>query len=217
VFFATESREISDFPRIAGLLSGKVVMRDSRRSWGVDGAMALGLGKLPFIKDGPTHSAAFTSAIAKSKKVHTTGRVTWRSIVLPLVKASNAVWDRHTAHASKSRVFPTLVLSICVLDAPMVFVEDPNHVTDPVLTPWIRLVRHSSPPDKDAGYRWHYIDVVHADFFATYLSKHFMPFATEFGRRAEKMSSILLRGGTVKTLDSFEWDEITPSPQQSTR
>lgn len=81
----------------------------------------LGLADTPFGKEPPVCSA-FTQAIAKGKKVQMSGTDPFNSIILPLVKAIDHTISLYSAISStqKVRLYPTLIMNICVLDAPMI-------------------------------------------------------------------------------------------------
>jgi hypothetical protein len=213
VFFKNvNDRSIPGFPAVAGLNRGVVEIREAsgKRLSEVKGGRALGLDRLPFIESGPPTCAIFSRATLSGKKVELSGTELFNSLVLPLVKALDHAYVLFKARERPDRLFPKLVMSIGVVDAPMILVESPHRASDPILIPWVRIVRQESVEDPKSPQRYrHYgIEVVHIDYFDEFLSKHLLPFAEEFGRRTVLMSEILLRGGEVQGLDNWTWDHI---------
>jgi hypothetical protein len=94
----------------------------------------------------------------------------------------------------------------------MVVVESPNHTSDPVLSPWVRVARQeANPPNqRPPAFRHYAIDAVHIDAFERVLCDHIMPLAKEFAARTEMKQGVLLCGGRVADLDHWVWDEVQP-------
>jgi hypothetical protein len=68
--------------------------------------------------------------------------------------------------------------------------------TELVLVPWVRVLRHEYVEEADTWQRnriWT-IDVVHKDFFLTYLEKHLVPFAEKFAERVLRHPTELVSG-----------------------
>lgn len=92
-----------------------------------------------------------------------------------------------------------LTIPIAVLNAPMVLVETTNAQPVAQLTPWVRVLRHEydkDSPDWRKNRIWA-IDVVHEDFFKTYIQQHVKPFAKEFARL------VLEHGEELATCEGF--------------
>ncbi len=223
VFFSKVHRHrIPDFPRIGGMRKSGVSLRAPGKHRAETTARVLGLADLPFVSAGPPLSAAFSRAVNKGKakpasaeeldhdgNVRLTGTDPWNTLILPLVKASDFHWRGSIVEGQNiAALYPRLILNISVIDAPMIFVETPNGKVHPTLTPWVRIIRHQTLEEKYAGYRWEVVDAVHADYFPTYVAEHVMPFAREFARRAVLMSEVLIRGGAVDNLETFDWSQI---------
>lgn len=211
IFFKNVTdRSILGFPAIAGLKRGVVEIHETsgKRLSEMKGAHALGLVTLPFVENGPPRCSAFSRATLSGKKVELSGTELFNGLVLPLVKALDHASSLYKAREQPDRLFPKLLLLIGVVDAPMLLVESPHRASDPILTPWIRIVRHESVEDVHSWQRFqHYgIDVVHIDYLDEFISGRLLPFAEEFGKRAVSMSEILLKGGQVQDLDNYRWD-----------
>jgi hypothetical protein len=59
------------------------------------------------------------------------------------------------------------------------------------LLPWVRVLRHQTEKRE----HWENIaaiDVVHKDFFATYIELHVLPFAKDFAKQASEQWNLLV-------------------------
>ncbi len=207
------------FPSVFGLPHGGVSLREKNPSKNperhelVSASRALGLSELPFVSQGPERAASFSQAIPQGKRVDLSGTDAFNSLVLPLSKAADharSVYG-HAHGPDNSCVFARAALSVALLDAPMILIEGPDRVPEPIYTPWVRIVRQEPNLDRISGdtpFRHYGIDAVHIDFFDEYLEKHLSPFAQEFARRSEKLGDVFLYGGEVPSLDSWSWNEI---------
>lgn len=221
IFFkSVPDRPIPYFPKIAGLPYGKVSVYEAgtKRLTEIHGAHALGLETLEFVKPGPPRCAAFTKAVPKGSKVDLSGTEPFNSLVLPLTKAFDHATTLYKENGAPNWLTPTLVLCVSVVDAPMLMVDDPRRPTNPVLLPWVRIVRQeANPNDRNRSwdrswYRYYSIDTVHADFFAEYISRHALPFAQTYAKRATEKAEVLLRGGEVDSLKEWDWQQVRPLP-----
>lgn len=218
VFFkAATERWVPNFPRLAGIPRGYVPISDpaSRRSQDADPAKVLGIDELEFIRPGPPRCAAFSKAQPSGKKVEMSGTDPFQNLILPLTKATSHAAGLFGPGERPERIQPTLILSISVLDAPLILVDEPGSSIDPMLTPWVRVVRQEANPNRKTSEPWyrHYVvDVVHASYFNEFIAQHLMPFAREFSDRAIKQGPILLTRGIVDNLDNWTWDQVRLNP-----
>lgn len=220
VFFKNVTeRPVPQFPLIAGIPNGHVNISEKNGNRGLfaSGSTALGLDKLPFVEPGPPKCASFTKATPKGDKVNLSGSDPFNSLILPLVKALNFASQQYKARQKPERLFPTLILCLSVLDAPMILVESPELASDPILTPWVRIVRQEANPDPLSWTPSHFyvIDAIHIDFFDEVVFKHLLPFAEEFRNRVVQVKDILFQGGIVSNLDDWEWDQIRVKPSSN--
>lgn len=186
----------------------------------VHGGDALGLNTLCFVEPGPPKCAAFIKAVPKGKKVDLSGTEPFNSLVLPITKALDHAAALYKENGVPEWLFPTLILCVSVVDAPMLMVDDPTSPNNPVLLPWVRIVRQeANPSDKNRlwsrpWYRYYSIDVVYAEFFAKYVSEHVLPFAQSYAERAVEKAEVLLHGGEVTSLNKWSWEQVRPLPQK---
>lgn len=214
VFFQdVTTRQIPRFPPVVGVPRGHVPIHDKsgHRMSEIHPSRAIGLDKHPFVELGPPKCAAFSKAVPKGKKVELFGSDPFNSVILPLVKALRHASCIYKLHEQKPKqIFPVLILCLSVMDAPMVLVESPRAASEPVLSPWVRVVRQeANPKDRDyLPFRYYAVDVLHVDSLDAVLVKHILPFAQEFDSRACQLGEVLFHGGQVAALDNWTWDQI---------
>jgi len=216
IFFRNVTeKSIPGFPSISGLINRRVSIHNQagNSSTEAHGCDALGLGEHDFIKTMPPRCSAFSKAVPSGKRVELSGTDPFNSIVLPLVKAIDHAFQLQKVDSRPARLFPILLLCITVLDAPIVLVESPELASEPVLAPWVRIVRQeaSQGTQRLEPYRYYAIDAVHIDFFDEFINNHLMPFAEEYGRRAIAFEDILMNGGEVPNISNWQWNDIKPS------
>jgi hypothetical protein len=173
-------------------------------------AWALGLRDIPFLASGPPECAAMARAIPQGKRVEISGSDTFNEMILPLVKALR----RFQALAAWSSVPapPCAILCIAVVDAPMLLVEEPTRAGDPLLCPWVRVVRREAKRDRKgwslSPSRLYGIDVVHEEFLKVFLDSHLKQFADAFVRRIIECPWIFDGRGVVDTIDAWSWKDV---------
>jgi hypothetical protein len=215
IFFSERSNlEAEAFPAIAAIRAGTVELQASGdailESGNIPGQKVLGLHELPFIQDAP-RCAAFSKAIPSGPKIQLSGDELFKGIVLPLVKALQYRMEIDSVYFDSERPLPTLTLCICVLDAPMLLVKSPLQSNNPILTPWVRILRLQANRDySQLSHQFYGIDFIHADALDTFVTERLNPFAEEFAKRAIAIGNIWKTGGYVSNLDNIRWNEIVP-------
>ena len=77
--------------------------------------------------------------------------------------------------------------------------------------PWIRLSRHESYENEDWTERQKMftIDVVHRNYFETYLEQHLLPFAKKLAKKILKHDTIIASGKAfAKGMGKNSWNNI---------
>lgn len=146
-------------------------------------------------------------ATASGDKVSLSGDEPFRDLVLPLVKALR---HARTLFTPEHSLRPHLLLCVAVLDAPMVLIEDPQKADDPLLCPWIRVIRREPNPDRYSWTRsrFYALDIVHAGFLSTFVTSHVLPFGEFFAERIRERGWIMKGTGIVESLDNWSWEQI---------
>lgn len=207
-------RRLLHFPATCGLHNNRITIYEEskKRSQFVPAARLLGIDKLPFTEGGPPKCSAFSKAIPRGKKVELSGDDPFNSLVLPLTRALDHAVGVFQGNVDPKRPYPTLLLCVSVIDAPMILVDSPTSASELTLCPWVRIVRQEANANSSSRDRYQYyaIDVVHIDFFEEFLHENLLPFADTFCERARQRQEVLLDGGVVDSLDDWEWDTIRP-------
>jgi hypothetical protein len=213
VFFQqVTGREIPDYPSIPGLPTVSVSWGNQSRD--VHPSRILGLSELPFLSgpDAPPVCASFVKGHRQNEKVEFSGAEPFNSLVLPLVKAHDSASEvARQWGTNRVCVRATLLLSLAVIDGPMVLIERPDAADQLLLVPWVRVVRQEVNRDPRAPNHFHHyaIDVVHFGFLKQYVERHLLPFAEAFADRVARMRGVLFHGA-VAASDSWKWTELKP-------
>jgi len=162
----------------------------------------------------------FSQAELSGKQAELSGEEPYKGIILPLVKVLDYVRDLWSGTANGGRLYPKMLVTICVVHSPMVLVESPQKTNDPVLIPWLRVARQEAKSNKrspwESSHQHYAIDVVHVDFFDSFAKDKLLPFAAEFFQRASRVAEILRKGGVVDDVTAWKWGQtITPIPRKT--
>ncbi len=77
--------------------------------------------------------------------------------------------------------------------------------------PWIRIFRHESYEHENHWERkkLYAIDIIHKDFLDEFITKHLLPFATEFSQKILKHQGLIANGkGFAKGMGNNSWSNI---------
>jgi hypothetical protein len=207
------------FPSVHGIPNAVISIHEEGNGRLIEAspAMALGLDSLPFVADGPPLCASFSKATPSGKKAELSGTEPFNTIILPLVRALRYAVAQARSPQQDAAIFPTLTMCIAVLDAPMLVVESPQKAEDPVLRPWVRVVRHESSSDRTGSSRsrFYAIDFVHADYLANFLAGHLLPFSEQFATLAARGEDVLRYGGQVPNLEHWSPEAVVPRQRRA--
>jgi hypothetical protein len=192
IFFLSSQSDtvwLPHFPNFAGLFEEAAINKE-----GVIApiAAALDLHTAPFLIKPPAWCLTFSKCVRQGKAISLSGSDSYLGLSLPLLKAV-----RHFKEIEKppetARYFDChLILCIGVLDAPMIGIQVGENTNDAIYLPWIRVIRHESEMQK----YWANItaiDIVHRDFFNTYITAHVLPFATVFANKTKEHQKKLIK------------------------
>jgi hypothetical protein len=214
VFFKSPAqRRVNDFPAIYGLTAGSIELHESQAYTWHEPSECLGLAEHSFITPGPVLCSAFSKSLRKGKDFELSGTDPFNKIMLPLVNAIDHAFKLYKLGQVQQVCYPRLVLSVCVLDAPMVVA---NAMSDELeLFPWVRVIRQEPKTDKQMeqvhGVRHYAVDVVHKDYLSVFVNEQVLPFAECFVERACLKDEILATcKGVVKSLENWTWEDVAP-------
>jgi hypothetical protein len=215
VFFLALNRvSMPKFPALAGLFGDTITATtdDDPSTYTCAIQHALGLNKDTFIKEGPRHCTSLSKCMRKGKDLEISGAETFNGIVLPLVKAVQHLQNQEAPPSTAYYHDMHIALAVAVIDAPMIAVNVTHSGQELTYEPWLRVVRNQAIPAEhwiDRS-RYYAIDVVHKEFFETYISDHVVPFAERVSKKAlEHVVEIVTGEAFVQKLGSRSFDAFT--------
>lgn len=201
-----------DFPTIAGLFNDAITVYtdDDPSTWSEPLIAALGLQRHPF-QSAPRFCHTLSKCVRKGAELELSGSDAYNGLVLPLVKSLKH-FVKTMAPPSTAWYFDCrLAVAVAVLDAPMLSAgigEGGVVLTD---VPWVRVLRHEY---KEGDHQLDremmcFIDVVHKDFFGTYLKEHLVPFAEGFGQSVLRHPTEIAVGtGFISGMEKDSWSNL---------
>lgn len=212
VFFRSAVRDRAPgFPRVLGLRSVTITTPD-KASTQFEPERILGLdGDVPGVALPPV-IAALSRAVPKGRRVSLSGKEPFNSLVLPLVKAvRHEITAQYVPKKGEGQLYPDLLVPLAVIDAPMLLVEAPAR--DPVLVPWVRLVRHERIKETSGRFNSEFfaLEAVHASYFRTYVEHYLNPVAQLFSERVHRQAQIFRDDGQAPQLFGWSWDQVRPA------
>lgn len=212
IFFQTVTKHrLPEYPIIAGLHSLKLRNPTQRVTRSTNPAEALGLTESGFAREVPALCSSFSKAERKGKKLMLTGTQPYKNIVLPLISATEYAWRYYQPPSGQEKLFPVMLLGICVLDAPLVTVDVSSDEEEIKLHPWVRIRRQEARPSSSNSnsLRFYGVDVIHKDFLSIFVSDYLLPFAETVQNRIRQKSRFLEVGtGRVPKLNGWNWKEV---------
>jgi len=215
VFFLSHNKPVvPQFPVVAGLSSDEISITsdDDPSSWCFSILDTLEINKHSFLREDPEYCSTFSGCVRKGKDLELSGDKSYHGLVFPIMKAVSHFKKLETPPDTAIYFDCHLTIGLGVLDVPMVSVRVKENENSIELIPWIRVLRHQAPLEKDSiRHRMNVfgIDVIHKDFLTAYIDNHLMPFANEFSRLALKHQDVLANAkGFVSGMGKNSWTEI---------
>ena len=184
-FLSPDKLRTSDYPSISGLFKKDITIStdDDPSTWTIPINDALGLADDSFLLDSAPNSMTFSKCARSGKDIVLSGTESYQGLVLPLVKSMQH-FDEAEAPPKTAHYFDAhLTFGIGVIDGPMigVTVGETSHKSE--FIPWVRVFRHESYEHEDWTERKKLfaIDIVHKDYFDTFINNHLLPFANKYG------------------------------------
>lgn len=201
---------LRDFPTIAGLHKDKIVITsdDDPSSWTYSVPHALDLAEDPFQAALRT-CHTLSKCVRKGADVELSGSDAYNGLVLPLAKALQH-FVRSERPVETAWYFDChATLAVAIVDAPMISVGTSE--AGPTLTavPWVRVVRHEYDEEAERFDRnqLRIVEVVHKEYFDTYLDEYVLPFAQRFAERVLRHPTELATGvAFVPGMGAHGWD-----------
>ncbi len=207
-----------NFPTCAGLPSEwlDITTDEPSGTWPMLVWAALGVLTDAFVSSPPVRCTTFSKLARRGSKLELSGSEMYHALVLPLTKSV-----RHT----KSKLEPRdtkpegchAVVSIAIVDGPMLTSEGGKDSLNVRYSPWVRLLRHETDENNPVGEMVFGIDIVHVAFFDQYLKDHLLPFVNRFSMSVLRHQKELHSGsGLIRGLGSKKWQEFEGALQPAT-
>lgn len=212
-FLSPDKLSTWDYPYISGLFHKTLTIStdDSVSTWTLAISHALGIDRDDFLVNSVPSSMTFSKCVRSGKDIVLSGTDSYLGLVMPLIQSIKH-FDEAEAPVKTARYFDThLPFAIGVIDAPMVgvTVEENKHKSE--LIPWVRVFRHESYKNEDRLERQKIfaVDIVHKDYFDTFINKHLMPFAKKYADLIIKHDTVIADGkGFAKRMGKDSWKDI---------
>jgi hypothetical protein len=154
---------------------------------------------------------SFSKCVRKGAEIELSGTEAYIGLVLPLIKAVQHLFVSERPPKTAFSFDAHLVLPVAVLDSPMIAASIKAGATILTPVPWMRVLRHeyAEVTERFRSNTMWVIDVVHKDFFPTYLNQHVLPFVERFSQRVLKHPDELATGlGFVSGMGKDDSEEI---------
>lgn len=210
IFFLNSNKPFRyEFPVIAGVPNKEITIssNDTMSTYTNPVYATLGLEKESFFREIPEFCSTFSKCSRKGKNIELSGSDAYNGLVFPLIKATQYFEKSQISKPSAVYHDAHLTIPVGIVDAPMFGVRVLEKGNDLFSIPWVRVLKHESFENDEANnnQKLYALDVVHKDFFDTYLNEHLFPFAKVFSERVHKHEKVLLTGkGFIRDIES-QW------------
>lgn len=216
VFFLTpEVIRTYHYPNICGLPDKNIEIftDDDPSSWSLPIINAFDLSEDPYLIDYVPNSMTFSKCVRQGKDLILSGNESYQSLILPLLR-SLQYFEKSETPSKSARYFDCHIpFAIGVLDSPMigVSINEKSHYTK--LIPWVRVYKYESfdaesSNDKSKLFA---IDIIHRDYFETFIKKKLLPFVGKFSTLILKHSDLIVKGKAyAKSMEENCWIDIEP-------
>jgi hypothetical protein len=203
------------YPYICGLPDRNITIYtdDDPSSWSLPLSDAFDLAEDHFLIESVPNSMTFSKCVRQGKDITLSGNESYQSLVLPLLRSLQYFEKFETPPKTAVYFDCHLPFAVAVLDSPMIGVTIKEKVHTTKLIPWVRLFKYESFESKDLTDRSKLfaIDIVHKDFFDTYISSKLIPFVAKFSTLILKHSELIAKGkGFAKDMEKNSWTDIEP-------
>lgn len=199
VFFLSPSKlHTYDYPYISGLFHKDISISsdDDPSTWNVPLVHALGLEKEPFLNGMDYNSMTFSKCVRNGKEIALSGTEAYQGLVLPLIKSLQYFEESERPPKTAHYFDGHLPFAIGVIDGPMVGITVEEKLHSSELIPWVRVFRHESYESDDWTKRRKVfaVDIVHKDYFDSFISDHLLPFVNKYSELMIKHETKVAEG-----------------------
>jgi hypothetical protein len=216
VFFLTpEIIRTFQYPYICGLPKRNITVftDDDPSSWSLPIIDAFDLTEDVYKIGSVPNSMTFSKCARQGKEIELSGNESYQSLVQPLLR-SLQYFEKYVTPPKTAYYFDChLPFTIGVLDSPMigVTINEKSHTSK--LIPWVRLYKYESFDSENSNDRSKLfaVDIVHKDYFDTYINSKLIPFVSKFSILILKHAEIIAKGKAfAKNMEENPWTDIEP-------
>lgn len=203
VFFPPGVQRIPrDFPEVVGVGQFQLSV-ESNATRDTSPSTFFCAAELPFVTK-PRLAVTFAKAQRKGKEFELSGDVPFNQVVLPLASATEQF--REIFHRVNGT--PLIVLTICVVDAPMLIASGTPDEPSLAFEPWVRVVHQEAVQIVNHWRQRNYtIDFVHREFMGQYIAEHAVPFANTLAMRIVQYQQRYPKGRSARP-EASGWNEF---------
>lgn len=214
-FLSPDKLRTSEYPSISGLFHKQITIstNDDPSTWSLPVIHCLDLDQDIFLNDSPPNSMTFSKCARSGKEIVLSGTDSYQGLTLPLIKSLQYFDKAETPPKTAYHFDAHLTFAVGIIDGPMigVAVKETSHESE--FLPWVRVFRHESYEHEDWFQRRKLfaIDIIHKDYFDTFINKHLLPFANKCAGLIIKHADKIAEGKAfAKGMRKDSWDSIEP-------
>lgn len=212
-FLSPDKLRTPNYPYFGGLFHKSITLstNDDPSTWTFPIIDVLGLSDVDFIINAAPCSMTFSKCVRSGKDIVLSGTESYQGLVLPLITSLLHFDESETPPRTAMYFDGHLPFAIGVLDATMIGVTVNERSHESELIPWVRVFRHESYESEDWTERKkiYAIDIVHKDFFDTFIDTQLMPFAHKYADLIVKHDTKLADGRAfAKGFGKDSWNDI---------
>jgi hypothetical protein len=214
-FLCPEAIRSYFYPYICGLQSRDLTIYtdDDPSTWTMPLIEAFDLSEDKFFIGSVPNSMTFSKCVRQKKEIELSGSDSFQSLVLPLLR-SLQYFEKYNVPPKTATYYDChFPFAIGVLDSPMIGVTINQRSHSTKLIPWVRLFKYESFESQNSYDRSKLfaIDIVHKDYFDSYIFTKLIPFVANFSSLVLKHTELIVKGKAfAKDMEKNCWTEIEP-------
>ena len=212
-FLSPQTVQTTNYPMFSGLFDKSISINtdDDNSTYNTAIIDCLGQREHSFLVNAVPSCMTFSKCVRKGKDIALSGTDAYQNLVMPLLKSLQHLDNIERPPKTAYYFDGHITVGIGVVDGPMIGVKINGDKHETELLPWVRVSRHESYENEDWTKRQKIfsIDIVHKDFFETYLNENLLPFAKSLSEKMLKHHQVLADGkGFAKGMGKQGWRKI---------
>jgi len=212
-FLSPHTVQTTNYPMFSGLFDKSISINtdDDNSTYNTAIIDCLGQREHRFLVNAVPSCMTFSKCVRKGKDIVLSGTDAYQNLIMPLVKSLQHLDNIERPPKTAYYFDGHITVGIGVVDGPMIGIKINGDKHETELLPWVRVSRHESYENEDWTKRQKIfsIDIVHKDFFETYLNDNLLPFAKSLSEKMLKHHQVLAEGkGFAKGMGKQGWGKI---------